>query len=117
MNLNQAKSLADMFANREICKEVTTEPSMVLPCHNLTVAEIFRDYCRGIVHISGASGMYDTDNPDAEPQETEEYDSQEIMNYSFNRQAIEKEPVVPSVTKGDEAILEDTPKSSEESSE
>lgn len=73
-----------MFADREICKEVTTEPSMVLPCHNLTVAEIFRDYCRGIVHTSGATGMYDTDDPNAEPQYTDEYDSQDIMNHSFS---------------------------------
>lgn len=80
MNLNKAKSISDMFANREICMEINDEPSMVLPCHNLTVQQIFEDYCRGVIHTTNCQAIYDTDDINAEPTNVDELDFQDVLN-------------------------------------
>lgn len=78
-NLSKAKSIADMYINREKCEEVTTLPSMVLPCHNLTIEQIYKDYCCGVLHNTGLIGQYDTDDPDAEPVDTHEFEPEDII--------------------------------------
>lgn len=50
-------TLAD-WAKGDLNLEHFTEPSMVEPCHNLSIEEILRDYTLGIVH-STRRGMYD----------------------------------------------------------
>lgn len=50
-------TLAD-WAKGDLNLEHFTEPSMVEPCHNLSIEEILRDYTLGIVH-STRHAMYD----------------------------------------------------------
>ena len=50
-------TLAD-WAKGDLNLEHFTEPSMVEPCHNLSIEEILRDYSLGIVH-STRQALYD----------------------------------------------------------
>lgn len=50
-------TLAD-WAKGDLNLEHFTEPSMVEPCHNLSIEEILRDYTLGIVH-STRQALYD----------------------------------------------------------
>lgn len=113
MNLSKAKSLSEMFANREICEEYNDLPSMVLPCHNLTVQQIFEDYCRGVIHTSGPQGIYDTDELNAEPTETEDIEPQDILNVFSNHP---KDVIKTSSPKGDDTIGSPKSEMSEEES-
>lgn len=53
-------------------------PSMVEPCHNLSIAEILADYSRGIVH-SQREGIYD-DGDDLPDEIAEFEDFVDIQN-------------------------------------
>lgn len=78
-NLSKALSIADMYKTAEKCEEVTTLPTMVLPCHNLSIEQIYKDYCCGVLHNTGLIGNFDTDDPDAEPVDTQEFDPEDII--------------------------------------
>lgn len=51
-------TLAD-WAKGDLNPEHFTEPSMVEPCHNLSIEEILRDYRLGIVHSTRKDALYD----------------------------------------------------------
>lgn len=51
-------TLAD-WAKGDLNLEHFTEPSMVEPCHNLSIEEILRDYRLGIVHSTRKDALYD----------------------------------------------------------
>ena len=55
-----AKKLGTLedWAKGDLNLEHFTEPSMVEPCHNLSIEEILRDYSLGIVH-STRQALYD----------------------------------------------------------
>lgn len=73
-----------------------TLPSMTEIVPQLSVEEIFRDYCRGVVHPS-RPGMYDPDdvNDDNFEEVEEQEDFSELFDIPVDRNPIDIPPSAP----------------------